>query len=140
MKASSERPTLANATRAVNPVITPARWSRRTRSAAPCGDKPTALPRSANDALPFRTSVLTIWKSIASSPVVSTGELYRGGRSGHDRREIPHPGERPMRIGVPTEIKTDEYRVALTPAGVRELVDSGHEVLVQAGAGKGSAI
>jgi alanine dehydrogenase len=45
-----------------------------------------------------------------------------------------------MRIGVPTEIKTDEYRVALTPAGVRELVDHGHEVLIQAGAGKGSAI
>jgi alanine dehydrogenase len=45
-----------------------------------------------------------------------------------------------VRIGVPTEIKTDEYRVALTPAGVRELVDRGHEVLIQAGAGEGSAI
>ena len=45
-----------------------------------------------------------------------------------------------MRIGVPTEIKTDEYRVALTPAGARELVDRGHEVLVQRGAGEGSAI
>ena len=45
-----------------------------------------------------------------------------------------------MRIGVPTETKTDEYRVALTPAGVRELVEHGHEVLVQAGAGDGSAI
>ncbi|WP_228430705.1 alanine dehydrogenase [Baekduia soli] len=45
-----------------------------------------------------------------------------------------------MKVGVPTEIKTDEYRVALTPAGVRELVDRGHEVLVQAGAGVGSAI
>jgi alanine dehydrogenase len=45
-----------------------------------------------------------------------------------------------MRIGVPTEIKTDEYRVALTPAGVRELVGGGHEVLVQSGAGEGSAI
>ena len=43
-------------------------------------------------------------------------------------------------IGVPTEIKTDEYRVALTPAGVRELTARGHEVLVQAGAGEGSAI
>ncbi|MBS1869681.1 MAG: alanine dehydrogenase [Actinobacteria bacterium] len=43
-------------------------------------------------------------------------------------------------IGVPTEIKTDEYRVALTPAGVRELTDRGHEVLVQEGAGLGSAI
>jgi alanine dehydrogenase len=45
-----------------------------------------------------------------------------------------------MRIGVPTEIKTDEYRVAITPAGVRELSARGHEVLVQAGAGDGSAM
>ncbi len=45
-----------------------------------------------------------------------------------------------MRVGVPTEIKTDEYRVALTPSGVRELVEHGHEVLVQQGAGEGSAI
>ena len=45
-----------------------------------------------------------------------------------------------MKVGVPTEIKTDEYRVALTPAGVRELADRGHEVVVQAGAGEGSAI
>src|ERR1700710_2938480 len=45
-----------------------------------------------------------------------------------------------MKVGVPTEIKTDEYRVALTPAGVRELVEHGHEVAVQAGAGEGSAI
>jgi len=45
-----------------------------------------------------------------------------------------------LKVGVPTEIKTDEYRVALTPAGVRELVEHGHEVAVQAGAGEGSAI
>ncbi len=45
-----------------------------------------------------------------------------------------------MRIGVPTEVKPDEYRVALTPAGVRELVDAGHQVHVQRGAGLGSAI
>jgi alanine dehydrogenase len=45
-----------------------------------------------------------------------------------------------MRVGVPTEIKTDEYRVSLTPAGVRELVDRGHEVIVQSGAGAGSTI
>jgi alanine dehydrogenase len=43
-------------------------------------------------------------------------------------------------IGVPTEIKSDEYRVALTPSGVRELTDHGHQVIVQAGAGEGSAI
>jgi alanine dehydrogenase len=45
-----------------------------------------------------------------------------------------------MRIGVPTEVKADEYRVAITPAGVRELSASGHEVLIQAGAGEGSAM
>jgi alanine dehydrogenase len=45
-----------------------------------------------------------------------------------------------MKVGVPTEVKPDEYRVALTPAGVRELVDAGHEVYVQSGAGLGSAI
>jgi alanine dehydrogenase len=45
-----------------------------------------------------------------------------------------------MKVGVPTEIKTDEYRVAITPAGVRELVDRGHEVLIQQGAGEGSAV
>src|SRR5246500_1608081 len=45
-----------------------------------------------------------------------------------------------MKVGVPTEIKTDEYRVALTPAGVRELADAGHQVVVQSGAGEGSAI
>jgi alanine dehydrogenase len=44
------------------------------------------------------------------------------------------------KIGVPTEIKADEYRVAITPSGVRELVDAGHEVFVQRGAGEGSAI
>jgi alanine dehydrogenase len=45
-----------------------------------------------------------------------------------------------MKIGVPREIKPDEYRVAATPAGVRELVEHGHEVLIEAGAGEGSAI
>ncbi len=42
-------------------------------------------------------------------------------------------------VGVPTEIKADENRVAITPAGVHALVDAGHTVLVQAGAGAGSA-
>ena len=44
-----------------------------------------------------------------------------------------------MRIGVAKEIKSQEYRVALTPAGARELVQRGHEVRVEAGAGAGSA-
>jgi alanine dehydrogenase len=45
-----------------------------------------------------------------------------------------------MIVGVPTEVKDDEYRVALTPAGVRELTTAGHEVLVERGAGLGSSI
>ncbi len=45
-----------------------------------------------------------------------------------------------MRIGVPREVKNHEYRVALTPAGARELVRSGHHVLVERGAGLGSSI
>jgi alanine dehydrogenase len=44
-----------------------------------------------------------------------------------------------MKIGVAKEIKPDEYRVALTPAGALELTQRGHEVLVEQGAGEGSA-
>ena len=43
-----------------------------------------------------------------------------------------------MRIGVPREIKPDEYRVGLTPTAVREYVARGHEVLVEQGAGAGA--
>jgi alanine dehydrogenase len=44
-----------------------------------------------------------------------------------------------VKIGVAKEIKADEYRVALTPAGARELVQRGHEVTIETGAGTGSA-
>src|SRR5690242_1628836 len=56
------------------------------------------------------------------------------------RRARGTDSEVAMKVGVPTEIKPDEYRVALTPAGARELKEHGHEVLVQRGAGEGSAI
>jgi alanine dehydrogenase len=45
----------------------------------------------------------------------------------------------PVKIGVAKEIKSDEYRVALTPAGALELIREGHDVLVESGAGTGSA-
>ena len=45
-----------------------------------------------------------------------------------------------MKIGVPSEVKNHEYRVAITPIGVHELTAHGHEVFVQSGAGVGSAI
>jgi alanine dehydrogenase len=43
-------------------------------------------------------------------------------------------------VGVPTEVKSEEYRIALTPVGARELTARGHRVMVQEGAGSGSAI
>src|SRR5258708_16429930 len=45
-----------------------------------------------------------------------------------------------MIVGVPKEIKTDEYRVAMIPVGVEELTRAGHKVLMQTGAGQGSGI
>lgn len=45
-----------------------------------------------------------------------------------------------MRVGVPRELKDHEYRVAITPAGVRELVVHGHDVLIEKDAGRGSSI
>ena len=45
-----------------------------------------------------------------------------------------------MIVGVPSEVKTDEWRVALTPAGVREFTSAGHTVYVQKGAGDGSSM
>jgi alanine dehydrogenase len=45
-----------------------------------------------------------------------------------------------MIIGVPKEIKEDEYRVSLTPAGVHDLSMDGHTVLVEDGAGEGSGL
>jgi alanine dehydrogenase len=45
-----------------------------------------------------------------------------------------------MKVGVPTEVKNNEFRVAITPAGVHELVRAGHQVYVQAGAGEGSSL
>src|SRR5215467_14431692 len=45
-----------------------------------------------------------------------------------------------MKVGVPKEVKNHEYRVAITPAGVNEFVRNQHEVLIEEGAGVGSAI
>src|SRR5215218_10279283 len=53
----------------------------------------------------------------------------------------PLPESRPiMIVGVPKEVKQDEYRVAMVPAGVEELTRAGHTVLIQSGAGSGSGI
>jgi alanine dehydrogenase len=45
-----------------------------------------------------------------------------------------------MKVGIPREVKNHEYRVAITPSGVHELIRGGHEVVIEAGAGVGSSI
>src|SRR5262245_11908897 len=53
---------------------------------------------------------------------------------------VAFAGVKPMIVGVPKEIKSDEYRVAILPVGVEELSRAGHRVLVEVGAGTGSGI
>src|SRR5690606_5713446 len=45
-----------------------------------------------------------------------------------------------VKVGIPREVKNNEFRVAITPAGVHELVRHGHQVVVERGAGAGSSI
>ena len=45
-----------------------------------------------------------------------------------------------MLVGIPREVKNNEYRVAITPAGVHELVRHGHQVVIESDAGAGSSI
>src|SRR4051794_25167128 len=66
-------------------------------------------------------------------------EILREPRYG----ESEPPAQRrrsPMKVAIPREIKNNEFRVAITPAGVHDLVGAGHEVYVEAGAGAGSSI
>ena len=57
----------------------------------------------------------------------------RHGRLPREPRETQH-----MRVGVPKEIKPDEYRVGMMPVGAESLIKAGHEVMVEAGAGVSS--
>ena len=64
-----------------------------------------------------------------------------GPLSGLDRPGSPAVAEiGRMIVGVPKEIKSDEYRVAMLPVGALELTQAGHTVLFEAGAGQGSGI
>src|SRR6202035_3027651 len=53
---------------------------------------------------------------------------------------LPSGGRTAMKVGIPREIKNHEYRVAITPSGVHELVRAGHQVVIEAGAGEGSSM
>jgi alanine dehydrogenase len=59
---------------------------------------------------------------------------------GRQRRRLPGERKFPVKVAIPREVKNREYRVAITPAGVLELVRGGHEVFIEAGAGLGSSI
>ena len=76
-------------------------------------------------------------------PSHRAADRARPGQRARPHRVLAGParaGADAVRIGVPSEIKPDEYRVAITPAGVRELSAHGHEVLVEAGAGDGIGV
>jgi alanine dehydrogenase len=80
---------------------------------------PSPMPRS------YRIIVVKI--------AITSQILHNLGKTQYELRSF-------MRVGIPTEIKNNEFRVAITPAGVAELVHRGHEVIIQSGAGEGSAI
>jgi alanine dehydrogenase len=67
--------------------------------------------------------------------VCTKGFARQGGQAALRRK-----GQEAMKVGVPKEVKNHEYRVAITPAGVHELVRGGHQVYLERGAGTGSAI
>jgi alanine dehydrogenase len=75
-----------------------------------------------------RTSGRPFWLSGTGRPALADSRWRIRTRGGN------------VQVGVPAEIKTEEYRIAITPVGVRELVARGHDVLVQTGAGVGSSI
>ena len=74
-----------------------------------------------------------------SPPLVLEHEELQELAGGAGRR-AGGPGGRSVIVGIPKEVKNHEYRVAATPEGARELVHAGHRVVIEAGAGVGSAI
>ena len=66
--------------------------------------------------------------------------MVASGRSFDDELAMEPKKEPAVIIGVPKEVKRDEYRVGMLPVGVEELVRAGHRVLVQQGAGVGSGL
>src|ERR1700742_1201548 len=76
-----------------------------------------------------------------ASPIYGTRTRRKRERGELGRAKAPGEARgKAMKVGVPREVKNHEYRVAITPAGVHELVRGGHQVLIEAGAGNGSSI
>uniref|UniRef100_A0A0N4ZZP0 AlaDh_PNT_N domain-containing protein n=1 Tax=Parastrongyloides trichosuri TaxID=131310 RepID=A0A0N4ZZP0_PARTI len=107
----------------------PGRWLCRRRRRQGRQELETCLTLAARRAARV-FSVLN--PQVSSSPVPGTGlASARSQQSGQIRT-------RPMRVGVPREIKTNEHRVGLTPTAAREYVAHGHEVRIETGAGLGA--
>src|SRR3569833_253485 len=85
------------------------------------------MTRPAAESATGRAPRLCITQGPAGYPTLSCGHLSS-------------PGAPVMRIGVPKEIKNNEYRVGMVPSGVRELASAGHEVIVETGAGNGIGV
>src|SRR5215211_7710061 len=142
------------------PASTRVRW--RSRTATFAGSRSTSARGS--PASPARArfwsrarsptswpAPASCWSNGASTP--SRASLARGrctrsrpresSGSANGRVRLPCPGSEggcTVIVGVPKEVKDNEYRVAVTPEGARELTAAGHQVLVQDGAGAGSSI
>ena len=98
----------------------------RLRDTMCCAVEP--LNRLSCDRAAWQDCAIAAAKSPAGAAPILRHRAYRAGR-------LPI-----MKVGVPSEVKNHEYRVAITPSGVHEFIRHGHEVLVQAGAGLGSSI
>src|SRR5439155_1676915 len=107
----------------------PTRGRREPRRTWSCSSvRPASSPRRAYRGK-AHVSVTGLCRKCANAP--------RGGAMRNRANKLGFLA--PMKVGVVKEIKSDEYRVALTPAGARELVERGHDVLVERGAGDGSS-
>src|SRR5580693_6732103 len=73
---------------------------------------------------------LRVWRRFLGGAPAAVGRRPAGRRT---------MGEH-MKVGVPAEVKDNEFRVAITPAGVHELARAGHEVFIEAGSGAGSSL
>ena len=111
------------------------RMAKRSTSVA-SGSTPTSSwwPRCRTGASSTRATARTCRCTASRSTARQARDEQHRGLNEQDRRWTT------VIVGVPKEVKEDEYRVAITPAGVRELTSHGHAVWVEKGAGEGSSI
>ncbi len=113
-------------------------WARQELRWILARPRPAQAARREHDGRPVRDAGISLCNSLPFVVHLSSdghGHLAETGGWGAESRSTPG-----MIVGVPKEIKRDEYRVAVLPVGVEELTRAGHRVLVEAGAGLGSGL